>query len=233
MRILNMTWLVTAIMAALAGGAAAQSTPSEQEIIDALLPGGEPAVATRSLRGVGVSDASEGPPSISLQVHFAYDSAELDNESLLTLNTLGRALASEQLREQAIEVVGHTDARGPADYNDAAVRAACGSSGGLSRAALRPGQIEDPGQGNGGTRPRRPGLAGSGREPAGRDPQRDTPAVGDGHRLERTVEKGGNDAWMEPCCAGNCRCRACGHSVADNERSGGGAGRAGGRQRRL
>ena len=114
-----MTSLLAASAVAIAGVAAAQSGPSEQEIIDALLPGSDPAVATRSLRGVGVSDAPEGPPSISLQVHFAYDSAELDNESLLTLNTLGRALASEQLRYQAIEVVGHTDARGPADYNDA------------------------------------------------------------------------------------------------------------------
>ena len=70
------------------------------------------------MRGVRVSDVPQAPPSISLQVHFAYDSAELDNESLLTLNALGRALASEQLRGQAIEVVGHTDARGSAEYND-------------------------------------------------------------------------------------------------------------------
>lgn len=104
-----------AVLAGLAGGAAAQSTPTEQEIIDALLP----AVPTRGMRGVRVSDAPEGPPSISLQVHFAYDSAELDNESLLTLNALGRALASEQLRGQSIEVVGHTDAKGSAEYNDA------------------------------------------------------------------------------------------------------------------
>ena len=29
------------------------------------------------------------------------------------------ALASEQLREQSIEIVGHTDAKGSAEYNDA------------------------------------------------------------------------------------------------------------------
>ena len=111
-----------AALAGLAGGAVAQSAPTEQEIIDALVPapaGAGPGVPTRALRGVRVSDAPEGPPSISLQVHFAYDSAELDNESLLTLNALGRALASEQLRGQSIEVVGHTDAQGSAEYNDA------------------------------------------------------------------------------------------------------------------
>lgn len=118
----NMTLHLAAFAAAVAGfagTAVAQSAPSEQEIIDALLPGGDQAVATRSLRGVGVSEAHEEPPSISLQVHFAYDSDDLDNESLLTLNTLGRALATEHLRGQTIEVVGHTDARGAAEYNDA------------------------------------------------------------------------------------------------------------------
>lgn len=111
-----------AVLAGFAGSATAQSAPTEQEIIDALLPvpgGAEPGVPTRGMRGVRVEVAPEGPPSISLQVHFAYDSAELDNESLLTLNTLGRALASEQLRGQSIEVVGHTDAKGSAEYNDA------------------------------------------------------------------------------------------------------------------
>ena len=108
--------------AGIAGLASAQTTPSEQEIIDALLPattGANAPVPTRGMRGVRVSGGAATVPSISLQVHFAYDSAELDNESLLTLDALGRALASEQLREQAIEVVGHTDASGSAEYNDA------------------------------------------------------------------------------------------------------------------
>ena len=111
---------VTAALAGFAGLAGAQSTPTEQEIIDALLrpPTGAEA-PTRGMRGVRVSGGAEAIPSINLQVHFAYDSAALDNESLLTLNALGRALASEQLREQAIEVVGHTDAKGSAEYNEA------------------------------------------------------------------------------------------------------------------
>ena len=108
----------------LAPCASAQSPPSEQEIIDALLPASPGATGlTRGMsgdRGVSVSDAAEpSPPSIDLKVNFAFDSARLDNESLLTLDVLGRALSSEALAEQEIEIVGHTDAKGTVAYNDA------------------------------------------------------------------------------------------------------------------
>ena len=109
----------------LAGALWAQSTPTEQQIIDALLP--PPADAqgrstTRSMsgdRGVTVSGGDEAVSSIELKVNFEFDSARLDNESMLTLDALGRALSSDQLKGQAIEIVGHTDARGAAEYNDA------------------------------------------------------------------------------------------------------------------
>ena len=104
---------------------AAQSTPTEQDIIDALQKrGGESVevIRVRSLsghRGVTVSGGETTVPSIDLKVNFAFDSARLNNESLLTLDVLGRALASEALKGQAIEVVGHTDAKGTLGYNDA------------------------------------------------------------------------------------------------------------------
>ena len=50
---------------------------------------------------------------------FAFDSARLNNESLITLDVLGRALASPALKGQRIEIVGHTDAKGTAEYNEA------------------------------------------------------------------------------------------------------------------
>ncbi len=76
---------------------------------------------TRSLagdRGLTVTGGKKSVPSIDLKVAFAFDSARLDNESMLTLNVLGRALTSKALKGQAIEIVGHTDARGPLEYND-------------------------------------------------------------------------------------------------------------------
>ena len=110
--------------AILASDAAAQ-TMTEQDIIDALQkPADESGEFTnvRSLsgdRGVTVTGGEKTVPSIDLKVNFEFDSAQLNNESLLTLDVLGRALSSEELKGQAIEIVGHTDAKGTLEYNDA------------------------------------------------------------------------------------------------------------------
>lgn len=108
----------------IATGAAAQTTLTEQDIIDALQkPGGTGEFTkVRSLsgdRGVTVTGGEKAVPSIDLKVNFAFDSARLNNESLITLDVLGRALSSETLKGQAIEIVGHTDAKGTLEYNDA------------------------------------------------------------------------------------------------------------------
>ena len=115
--------LATSILIAV--GAAAQTTPTEQDIIDALQKHSDESgefTKVRSLsgdRGVTVTGGETAVPSIDLKVNFAFDSARLDNESLLTLDVLGRALSSEELKGQAIVIVGHTDARGTIEYNDA------------------------------------------------------------------------------------------------------------------
>ncbi len=111
--------------AILVTGAAAQTTLTEQDIIDALQKHGDESdkfTNVRSLsgdRGVTVTGGEKTVPSIDLKVNFAFDSAQLNNESLLTLDVLGRALSSEELKGQAIEIVGHTDAKGTLEYNDA------------------------------------------------------------------------------------------------------------------
>ena len=107
---------------AFAAGAYAQSIPTEKEIIRALSPRAGGFSRTRSFtgaRGVKVTGAEKSAPSIDLKVSFAFDSARLDNESLLTLDALGRALASDALKGQRIEILGHTDAKGTAEYNEA------------------------------------------------------------------------------------------------------------------
>ena len=114
-----------AVAVLLVPGAWAQSTPTEREIVKALTT--RPAVSgglarTRSFsgaRGVTVTGGERTVPSIDLKVTFAFDSTELDNESLLTLDVLARALSSDALRGQSIEIVGHTDAKGSLEYNDA------------------------------------------------------------------------------------------------------------------
>ena len=120
--------VASAAAIALAAGAFAQSTPTERDIVRALShpPAGTTGFArTRSLagdRGLAVTGGAKTVPSIDLKVTFAFDSARLDNESMLTLNVLGRALSSDALKDQAIEIVGHTDARGALEYNDALSR---------------------------------------------------------------------------------------------------------------
>ena len=128
MRISGIAFATAAVVAAslvIAADATAQTTLTEGDIIDALQKRDDDAgefPRVRSLsgdRGVSVSGGEKAVPSIDLKVNFAFDSARLDNESLLTLDVVGRALSSEELKGQAIEIVGHTDAKGTIEYNDA------------------------------------------------------------------------------------------------------------------
>jgi len=81
-----------------------------------------PKIGVRGLpfrnRGVTVSEEKqESPNSINFHVTFAYDSAELQNDSLITLNALGKALADPSMQKYQFVIAGHTDARGSDEYN--------------------------------------------------------------------------------------------------------------------
>lgn len=56
-------------------------------------------------------------PAVDLTIPFALGSAELKPEGRAQLRALGEALASEKLKDQAIEIAGHTDASGDAAFN--------------------------------------------------------------------------------------------------------------------
>jgi subtilisin family serine protease len=56
-------------------------------------------------------------PSVDLTIPFALNSAKLKPVAQAQLQALGQALGSEKLRDKAIEIAGHTDATGKADYN--------------------------------------------------------------------------------------------------------------------
>tara|TARA_Y100000588_G_scaffold315100_1_gene343010 strand:- start:1427 stop:3529 length:2103 start_codon:yes stop_codon:yes gene_type:complete len=55
--------------------------------------------------------------SVDLTIPFALDSAEILPDARMQLQALGEALASEKLKSQQIEIAGHTDASGTANYN--------------------------------------------------------------------------------------------------------------------
>jgi len=55
--------------------------------------------------------------SIDLDIPFPFDSAVLQATAIQQLQELGKALHSAKLRRLQIQIIGHTDAAGRADYN--------------------------------------------------------------------------------------------------------------------
>lgn len=133
--------LLTAVAAAHLGllavamPAAAQPGPSVNDFIRQLKPAdpvAEPPAGegrayigrTRGLSlgtGAPAATAAPGqpakPPSISFQVEFAFNSAQLTPEATQVLDNLGQALSSPDLSGYRYRVAGHTDGVGSATYN--------------------------------------------------------------------------------------------------------------------
>lgn len=61
--------------------------------------------------------ATRSLPQISLEVRFAFDSAELLAEATGTLDKLGEVLSRPNLQQNNIVISGHTDKKGTAEYN--------------------------------------------------------------------------------------------------------------------
>lgn len=69
-------------------------------------------------RGVTVNGGAQDPVnSVNFFVTFAYDSAELQTDALISLDALGRALSDKSLAAFDFLIAGHTDVRGSGEYN--------------------------------------------------------------------------------------------------------------------
>lgn len=131
-------WL---LIAAQGIAVAQQGMPNTQEMVDALKP------RTRSLRNLVVEEvAASAPvgasaastvgavapvtatepavaepaaprPSLSMAIHFDFDSAKLRPEGAAVLDRLAAALQTSELKESRFLIEGHTDAKGGAEYN--------------------------------------------------------------------------------------------------------------------
>jgi outer membrane protein OmpA-like peptidoglycan-associated protein len=66
-----------------------------------------------------VAEVAPELPAINLQVRFDFGSAVITPQAIPQLMSLGRALSSPWLRNAAILIAGHTDARGDEAYNQA------------------------------------------------------------------------------------------------------------------
>jgi outer membrane protein OmpA-like peptidoglycan-associated protein len=56
-------------------------------------------------------------PRLDFSISFGFDSAEIDQESYRTLDTLAGALKSNDLQKSRFLINGHTDSKGEEDYN--------------------------------------------------------------------------------------------------------------------
>ena len=76
--------------------------------------------ATRSLSSTEreeIASAAKDKPNIDLEITFDYNSANISAKSLASVQALGRALTSPDLKGSTFVVAGHTDAAGGEEYN--------------------------------------------------------------------------------------------------------------------
>jgi outer membrane protein OmpA-like peptidoglycan-associated protein len=81
------------------------------------------AVRGRTTRSLSVTErediasVAKDKPNIDLEITFDYNSAEISQKSLPSVQALGRALTSPDLKGSTFVVAGHTDASGGESYN--------------------------------------------------------------------------------------------------------------------
>jgi len=88
---------------------------STQDILKALTPTQKQ--VRSATRGVSVDQGEQDVPSIDMRIEFEFDSADLTTEAIISLQALGNALTHERLKPYHFQIIGHTDAKGTANYN--------------------------------------------------------------------------------------------------------------------
>ena len=77
----------------------------------------------RSSRSLSITEREEiaaivkDKPKIDLEINFDYNSSDISTKSLASVQALGRALSSADLKGSTFVVAGHTDAAGGEGYN--------------------------------------------------------------------------------------------------------------------
>jgi outer membrane protein OmpA-like peptidoglycan-associated protein len=126
-----------AALAVAAAGVAPEARAQSESVQDMIqqLQGGKQ--RTRGMRNLNVESTAPGAangapangtmssfappadarPSISLQIQFDFDSANVRPESMASIERLSRAIGSPELAAYRFAIEGHTDAQGRADYN--------------------------------------------------------------------------------------------------------------------
>jgi OmpA-OmpF porin, OOP family len=95
--------------------APAPSTSATPAAMPAPAPAAPAAAATPA--GVSVATQPASAPSVNLSVQFANGSASLTPAAIQTLDQLGTALTSDELKAYRFRIAGHTDTVGTSAYN--------------------------------------------------------------------------------------------------------------------
>jgi outer membrane protein OmpA-like peptidoglycan-associated protein len=98
-------------------GAAAAEDPTHEEMVCALNPQCKVPFVDRRLRGVTSTPSTRPALSFDITLNFAFDSAELTDESRAKLDKVARAITDPSTEKYDIVVSGHTDAVGNIEYN--------------------------------------------------------------------------------------------------------------------
>ena len=91
-----------------------------KDIVNALDPHTKIKPPNRSFkRGIQIQPGTseDNRPTVNLYINFQFDSAQLTNDGQISLETLGKALNDPRLQKYSFLIAGHTDAKGPAEYN--------------------------------------------------------------------------------------------------------------------
>lgn len=124
-------------LSALAGGNASAQAPADADSVQGIIQQLQGGKRTRSMRNLNVESTAPGAandapangsaagfappadarPSISLQIQFDFDSANVRAESMASIERLSRAIGSPELASYRFAIEGHTDAQGRSDYN--------------------------------------------------------------------------------------------------------------------
>jgi OmpA-OmpF porin, OOP family len=97
---------------------------TESALIEALVIDGPPAPEDGATRGFGIARPSKMPRKdnsgggkASLLMTFAVDSSELTGDTVRMLDTVAKALQSDQLAGFSFRIEGHADPRGGDEWN--------------------------------------------------------------------------------------------------------------------
>ena len=66
---------------------------------------------------VELAQRLESSPTVDTEIYFEFNSADISPDSKAQLENLARALKSSEMRNRAVLIAGHTDAKGKAEVN--------------------------------------------------------------------------------------------------------------------